>query len=70
VFDKEKNCNNFYYQMILIKNSVVDPDPDWFGSPGSGYGSEMRIRIQEQGNRPKFTNKPYFQPLKKPFVPT
>jgi hypothetical protein len=25
---KKKNLNNFYYQMILIKNSVVDPDPD------------------------------------------
>ncbi len=38
-----------------------------FGPPGSWSGSVfvMRIQIQEQGNGPKLTNKPDFQPLKK-----
>ncbi len=46
--------------------------PHWFGSPGSGslLGMLIRIRIQEQGNRPKFTNNHEFQPFKKVFVPT
>ncbi len=43
-------------------HSVFRMDPHWFGSPRSGSGLGMRIRIQEQGNRPKLTNKRDFQP--------
>jgi hypothetical protein len=34
----------------MVTSSVVDPDPHWFWSPGSGPGSTlgMRIRIQNQ----------------------
>ncbi len=31
---------------------------------------ENAIRIQEQGNLPKLTSKPSFQPFKMAFVPT
>jgi hypothetical protein len=34
---------------------VVDSDPHSFGCPGSGSVLGIRIRIQEHGNRPKFT---------------
>ncbi len=46
----------------------IHMDPHWFGSPRSGFVFGMTIRIQEQGNCPKFTNKPDFQPLKQAFV--
>jgi hypothetical protein len=35
----------------------------WFVSPGTGYkfGMQFQIRIEDQGNGPKLTNKPEFQ---------
>jgi hypothetical protein len=47
-------------------------DPHSFGCPGSRSGSvlAMRIRPQEHGNWPKFTNIPVFLPFKKAFVPS
>ncbi len=46
---------------------LVDPDPH-----GSAYTwlSWMRIRIQWEGNCPKLTIKPDFQPFEKAFPPT
>jgi hypothetical protein len=48
----------------MTSSGVSDPDPHWFGSPGSVSVLRMRIRIririQEQGNRLKFTNEPDF----------
>ncbi len=53
--------------------SVVDPDPQrsGFGCPGYGSVLGMRIRIQEHGNLPKFTNIRFLFWLrfKKPFLP-
>ncbi len=40
-------------------------DPHSFGCLGSGSVLGMRIRIQELGNWPTFTNKPGFLPLKR-----
>jgi hypothetical protein len=40
---------------IVLTNSVVDPDPNTFGYPGSGSVLGMRIWIQEHGNCTKFT---------------
>ncbi len=46
-------------------------DPHSFGCLRSVLGLRIRIRIrnQEYGNLPKFTNKPGFLPFKKAFVP-
>ncbi len=50
--------------------SVVDPEPHWFGSPGSGSVSRMRIRIRIQEQKiNKLKNKHKFEPFKKAFVP-
>ncbi len=46
---------------------VVDSDPHSFGCRGSGSVLGIRIRFQEHGNWPKFTNKPGFL-LSKAFV--
>jgi hypothetical protein len=58
---------NFLYVQIFcaVYCCVVDPDPLDLAAPGSGSGSILvtRIRIQEQGILPKFTNKPEFQPF-------
>jgi hypothetical protein len=47
----------------------TEPDPHGFGSPGSGSVLGMRVRIQEQGNLRKVTNKLDLQTFKKAFVP-
>jgi hypothetical protein len=55
------------------KSSIVDPDPDL---PGSAFiwlhwiRVGLRIRIQEPGNWPTFTNKPGILPFRKAFVPS
>ncbi len=43
-------------------------DPHSIFCPGFGSVLGMRLRIQEHGNRHKFTNKPGFLPFKKAFV--
>jgi hypothetical protein len=53
----------------LTKSSVSDPDPHGFGSLGSGFVLRIGIRIQEQGNLPKLTNKPD-PAFRNGFVPT
>ncbi len=47
----------------FLWSSVVDLDPHWFRSSGSGSGPVLGI---QQGNWPK---KPEFQPFKKTVVP-
>ncbi len=59
-FKEKKTCPNITYENMLFH--VVNQ----FGSPGSGSVLGMRIRIQEQGNCPKFTNESDFQPSKRP----
>ncbi len=50
--------------------SAADPDPHWFGFPGSESVLAllgMRFRIQKIRTWPKFTNKPDFQLFRKTF---
>jgi hypothetical protein len=55
--------DQYRYHINGKTTNVVDPDPLRFDSPG--FGSVI-VRIQEQENRTKMTNKPF----KKTFVPT
>ncbi len=55
-------------EILDYLHAVFRMDPHCWGSPGSGSGLGMRIRIQEQGNWPKLTNKPDFQPFKMAFM--
>jgi hypothetical protein len=55
----------------MFKTIVVDPHPhgsSLFDCPGSVSVLGMLIRIPEQGNWPKLTNKPGFLPFKKAHV--
>ncbi len=55
------------WRQYVTITSVVNLDPHWYGSI---LGGRIRIRIQEQRNWQKFTNKPEFQPFKETSVAT
>ncbi len=65
----ERSCSDYpaTHQCMISRNvmtRVVDPDPRWFGCPGSVLRMRMRIRIQEHGNWLELTNKTVFLPFK------